>query len=165
MMSRRSFALLLALLVIPVACNEGGKSGAPADPASAKAGTEAAPAADPSPPAEANPPADASAPAEPSSTASAADAAPATVDPTSVVGHYAFDWLHPRGARCKKVDDKMARKLADKKATCVRQDEDRSFAESGGEWVRCRAGSSEWMIFADQTICKDQLGTMEANAP
>ncbi len=162
-------ALVASVLVLILgACKSSGDpaAGVPAPaeakPAEAQSATEA-PSGDA--------PAEAKAPApEPS----AADAGPtaaadgAVLEPSALVGQYGFDWLQPdpEKAKCVELDDRLAKKLATKKATCRRRPASESFdGQAGGEWASCRAGVVEWLVYPTKEVCQVELETMQANAP
>lgn len=100
------------------------------------------------------------------------DAGPATgaadtaaLQPAALVGQFGFDWLHPEKAKCVKLDDRLAKKLAGQNAACKRRPAEESFDGQSGEWVSCRAGEVEWLVYASKKVCQEQLETMQANAP
>ena len=154
---------------VPAQAGTAGPTGQPAGatPDEAKSPNEAKSGETP---AEATPPAEPKSPAQAEPTApAAADAGPAatgaTLEPSSLVGQVGFDWLDPDRAKCRKLDTRMAKKLAGRGARCRRRPAGESFDGQAGEWASCRAGKVEWLLFADQRICQEQLETMQANAP
>jgi hypothetical protein len=176
-------ALVASLLVLILgACKSSGEpaAGKPAsgdDPSAAQPG-EAKPAE--TPPGEAKPGEAPGEAAAPSAEPGAADAGPATaaadtaasdsasLQPTALVGQFGFNWLQPdpEKAKCVKLDDRLARKLAAQKAKCRRRPAGESFdGQAGGDWASCRAGRVEWLLYATKEICQVELETMQANAP
>jgi hypothetical protein len=168
----RRCLVFVSLFLISSACRQEGA----ADTAAAPSPVEAAPAASaPAAPEPAAPTAAAPAPADPApapadpapapADPAAPDAGAPEVDPTTIVGHVGFDWLHPKRAKCKALDAKTARKLAAGGFACRRRPGAESFGGGPEDFVACRKGKTEWLFYATKTICEDQLGTMEANAP
>ncbi len=183
-MTRHAVSAFLLVLILG-ACKSSG------DPAAGKpaAGDDKSAAQPVEPPAEAKsateppsgePPAEAKAAApepaapEPAAEPAAADAGPATgaadsakVEPADLVGHVGFNWLapDPQKAKCVKLDDRMAKKLAAQKFKCRRRSADEGFEGNSSEWASCRAGKTEWMLYASKEVCQEQLETMKANGP
>lgn len=175
-MSRLSLALALAApLLLASACEN--KKAADTAPAPTAEPTPVAKAAPPSAEPAATPVAPADDPAAtpaakvaepPAAPAGQADAgaAPgegAKVDPASLAGHYAFGWSGGKTMKCKKVDEKMVKKLAG--GQCRQRPTSEAFAEGAGAWSECEVGKATWVVFASKAICQEQLETMEANAP
>ena len=158
------------LVLILGACKSSGEPAA-GKPAPADESAAAPAEASPDEAKSADAPAEAKAPAP---EASAADAGPtaaagsAALEPSSLVGQYGFDWLQPdpEKAKCVELDDRLAKKLAKKKATCRRRPASESFdGQAGGEWASCRAGKVEWLVYPTKEVCQVELETMQANAP
>jgi hypothetical protein len=152
---------------VPAPADESPAAPAETSPGQAKSATEA-PSAEAPAEVEAPPPepsaADAGAATATDDTASDGEA----LQPSALVGQFGFDWLQPdpEAAKCVKLDDRLAKKLAKKKATCRRRPASEGFdGQAGGDWTSCRAGKVEWLVYATKEICQEQLETMKANAP
>ena len=86
-------------------------------------------------------------------------AAEPAVSPEALVGQYGFDWLKPKTARCRLIDKALAAKF-----TACRRPDNPSFTGTLGHHA-CRSKGGEYLIYADKKRCREELETMEANAP
>ncbi|HTE56740.1 MAG TPA: hypothetical protein VK698_38065 [Kofleriaceae bacterium] len=165
-MSRAPLAIVLGvlLLLLPSSCEQGEQEQQKAPVAAGQPSAPPAPATTPTPePASIAPTAPAAAP--PAAPQASADEKGAPVALTSLVGHVGFDWTGATKARCRKLDEKMARKLTAGGGQCRPRDPAEAFSEGAGPWFSCKAGASEWLLYSTEKICRDQLETMEANGP
>lgn len=71
---------------------------------------------------------------------------------------YGFDWLQPKSAQCVAVSKKLQKRLA--------------FCDQGPGFgmhkpiKSCKVGEmSEWIIYATQRQCRDELEIMKSNEP
>lgn len=84
----------------------------------------------------------------------------------NLLGKIGFDWFAPESSTCTVADAAMLTKLSADKITCKRETE-APFEGDDMPWLRCTAPDkkAEYLFFEDESACKDQFETMEANAP
>jgi len=83
--------------------------------------------------------------------------------PSEVVGKFGFDWLHPEKAKCQAITANSVTGAKD----CKRHKEGDTGSFTGkADFYSCKVSSKiEYMIYDTQARCKDELETMQANAP
>lgn len=83
--------------------------------------------------------------------------------PADMVGKYGFDWLHPEKAKCLAI---TAKNLAGAQACKHHKEGDTGSFTGKADFYSCKVGSKvEYMIYNTQARCKEELETMESNAP
>lgn len=83
--------------------------------------------------------------------------------PSDVVGKFGFDWLHPEKARCQAI---TANAVAGAKDCKHLKEGDTGSFTGKADYYSCKVSSKvEYMIYDTQTRCKEELETMQANAP
>lgn len=79
--------------------------------------------------------------------------------PKALVGQYGFDWLHPENATCTRVSETEIKTFK----TCAPA-ATASFTGKTGHMV-CQRKDGEFLIYETKTRCREELETMQANAP
>lgn len=93
-----------------------------------------------------------------SSTASAA-----SIPVSDVLGKFGFDWLKPEKAKCVAMTDKSLPGVTS--CTYNKEGDTGSFSGKADYYV-CKVGkNSELMVYKTQARCKEELETMQSNAP
>lgn len=83
--------------------------------------------------------------------------------PAELVGKYGFDWLHPEKAKCLAITEKN---LAGAQACKHHKEGDTGSFTGKADFYSCKVSPKvEYMIYNTQARCKEELETMESNAP
>ena len=81
---------------------------------------------------------------------------------SSIVGAYGFDWLNPETAKCRKITADLFKTFRG----CNTDTADNpGFGNDIKPTASCKTKNGEWIIYATEEQCEEELSTMEANAP